>query len=173
MTKFIPRLLTFLLLAKLTIQQKLEPITCDCGFTDENNNYWSNVWHSDFSSYQDSIEIDSNYVISTYTIPSKHANTLDRVFSKSNADILDGRLRLAVSNDNGNIKCGSISTSRYGLQTFLLALQATFSFILIRILTPFYLTAPKQGRISLRFFQSKYENYGCSRNCICILLIQK
>lgn len=135
MAKFIPRLLTFLLLSKLTIQQKLEPITCDCGFTDENNNYWSNVWHSDFSSYQDSIHVDSNFVISTFTIPAKHENTLDRVFSKDNADILDGRLRLAVSNDNGDIKCGSISTSRYGLQTFVLALQAMFSFILIGILT--------------------------------------
>lgn len=173
MAKFIPRLLTFLLLAKLTIQQKLEPITCDCGFTDENNNYWSNVWHSDFSTYQDSIHVDSNFVISTYTIPAKHENTLSRVFSKDNADILDGRLRLAVSNDNGNIKCGSISTSRYGLQTFVLALQAMFSFILIGDPHTFLFHCGKQRRISLRFFQSNYEDYGYSRNCIRFLLVQE
>ncbi|KAI9287740.1 concanavalin A-like lectin/glucanase domain-containing protein [Umbelopsis sp. AD052] len=111
MAKFIPRLLTFLLLAKLTVQQKLEPIVCDCGFTDENNNYWSNVWHSDFTTYQESIHLDSNYVVSTFTIPAKRENTLDRVFSKDNADILNGHLRLAVTNDNGDVKCGSISTS--------------------------------------------------------------
>jgi hypothetical protein len=116
MAKFISRLLTFLLLAKLTVQQKLEPIVCDCGFTDENNNYWSNVWHSDFSTYQDSIQVDNNYVISTFTIPAKRENALNRVFSKDNAEILDGRLRLAVTNDNGDIKCGSISTSRYVVQ---------------------------------------------------------
>ncbi|KAH8555900.1 concanavalin A-like lectin/glucanase domain-containing protein [Umbelopsis sp. PMI_123] len=112
MAKFISRLLTLSLLAKLTLQQKLEPIVCDCGFTDENNNNWSNVWHADFSTYKDSIHVDNNYRVSSYTIPAKHVNTYDRVFSQGNTDILDGNLQLSVTNNNGDIKCGSISTSR-------------------------------------------------------------
>jgi hypothetical protein len=112
MSLLITRLLTLLLLAKATQQQKLEPIICDCGFVDEGNNNWAGIWHADFSTYKEDIHVDHNYAISAYTVPAKHKNTFDRIYSKSNAEIRDGALQLSVTNENGQTRSGAISTDR-------------------------------------------------------------
>lgn len=112
MSNFMTRLLSLLLLAKITVQQQMQPTICDCGFTDDSNNNWAGVWHADFSKYKENIDIDKNYDISTFTVSAKHANTFDRVYSKENVVIHDDALQISVTVDNGDTRCGAISTSR-------------------------------------------------------------
>ncbi|KAG2171782.1 hypothetical protein INT43_008162, partial [Umbelopsis isabellina] len=112
MSKLVTSCLTLLFLVGLTQQQKLDPLVCDCGFTDESNMAWTDVWHADFSKYPVDIGLDNNYAIHSYTTPAKHENTIDRVYGRDNAAINNGVLELTVRNNNGVITNGALSTSR-------------------------------------------------------------
>lgn len=112
MSKLVAPCLTLLFLVGLTQQQKLDPFVCDCGFTDESNMAWTDVWHADFSKYPVDIGLDSNYAIHSYTTPAKHENTIDRVYGRDNAAINNGVLELTVRNNNGVITNGALSTAR-------------------------------------------------------------
>ncbi|KAI9311935.1 concanavalin A-like lectin/glucanase domain-containing protein [Dichotomocladium elegans] len=68
-------------------EDSLGPIVCDCGFIDENGRVWSEVWHSDYSTYKASLQQDKNYIVMDYTVRAKYENTLDRVFSPANVQL--------------------------------------------------------------------------------------
>lgn len=90
------------------------PIICDCGFIDENNLVWSNVWYADYGLYKSSLQYDRNYLVMDYTISAKHQNTLDRVFTPSNVKLSkeDG-ITLSVQKDaDGKYTSAAVGTKR-------------------------------------------------------------
>lgn len=91
-----------------------EPVVCDCGFIDEDNNVWSDVWYADYGTYKSNLQYDRNYVVMDYTVNAKHKNTMDRVFVPNNVKLsqTDG-ITLSVQKDaNGKYTSAAVGTKR-------------------------------------------------------------
>ncbi|CAO3595776.1 unnamed protein product [Absidia cylindrospora] len=96
-------------------------ITCDCGFRDENNNVWTNVWFSDYQQsegnvYHDAtamdLKRDKNYLVMDYTMKRENYN-YTRIFSKNNVNLSPQSAQLIVrSNSDGDMTSASFGTER-------------------------------------------------------------
>lgn len=92
-----------------------EPIVCDCGYQDEFNNVWSELWYADYGNYRSSLHYDRHYQVMDYTVNAKHKDTLDRVFSPRNVKVsnTDG-ITLTVQKDkDGRYTSAALGTKRY------------------------------------------------------------
>jgi hypothetical protein len=91
-----------------------EPIVCDCGFEDENNNLWTDVWYADYGLYQTSLQHDPHYLVMDYTVGAKYKGTMERVFSPGNVKLSQGGgITLSVNqNSNGKYTSAAIGTKR-------------------------------------------------------------
>ncbi|GAA5799491.1 hypothetical protein HPULCUR_004907 [Helicostylum pulchrum] len=96
------------------IQNADKPIVCDCGFIDENNLVWSNVWHADYGLYKSSLQFDRNYLVMDYTVSAKYKDTLDRIFSPGNVKLSkDDGITLSVQKEsNGKYTSAAVGTKR-------------------------------------------------------------
>lgn len=93
--------------------QKTEPVVCDCGFIDENNQVWSNVWYADYSKYKSIARNDQYYQIMDYTLHAKGKNSFDRVFSANNIKLSAQGMSLTVKKNTDNkYTSASIGTRR-------------------------------------------------------------
>lgn len=80
-----------------------DPVVCDCGFRDENNHVWSEIWYADYSTYKVNVHKDVHYVVMDYTVNAKYNNTLNRVFDPTNVQVDEnGQVQLAVRKLNDN-----------------------------------------------------------------------
>lgn len=92
-----------------------EPIVCDCGYVDEYNNVWSELWYADYGNYRSSLHYDRHYQVMDYTVSAKHKDTLDRVFSPGNVKVSSTEgITLTVQKDkNGRYTSAALGTKRY------------------------------------------------------------
>lgn len=105
------------LLVQAKVPRQLEEesaVVCDCGFQDEANRVWSDIWYADYDSYRADLQKDTNYVVMDYTVSAKHPNTFDRVFDPNNVHVNeDGGIQLKVRKaDNGLYTSASFGTKR-------------------------------------------------------------
>lgn len=92
-----------------------EAIICDCGFIDENNQIWSDIWYANFENYRSSIQADPHYQIMNYTVRAKNEEAFARTFERKNVDMNDhgGNVKVSVTkSSNGNYTSGSLGTKR-------------------------------------------------------------
>lgn len=91
-----------------------DPVVCDCGFIDEDNNVWSDVWYADYGTYKSNLQYDRNYVVMDYTVSAKYKNTLDRIFTPSNVKLsqTDGITLTVQKNSNGKYTSAAVGTKR-------------------------------------------------------------
>lgn len=90
-------------LAQTSSSSSSDPVVCDCGFRDENNHVWSEIWYADYSNYKSNLHKDAHYVVMDYTVNAKHKDTLNRVFDPNNVQIDEqGQVQLAVRKVNDN-----------------------------------------------------------------------
>lgn len=91
-----------------------EPIVCDCGYVDEYNNVWSELWYADYGNYRSSLHYDRHYQVMDYTVSAKHKDTLDRVFSPGNVKVSSTEgITLTVQKDkNGRYTSAALGTKR-------------------------------------------------------------
>jgi hypothetical protein len=91
-----------------------DPIICDCGFIDESNNVWADIWHANYGLYKSSLQYDRHYLVMDYTVNAKHKNTLDRIFSPSNVKLSNtAGITLSVQKDsNGKYTSAAVGTKR-------------------------------------------------------------
>lgn len=90
---------------------------CDCGYLDpvDNGRFWSDMWHLDFSQWQNAGDIQDIF-IANYNIQAKWENTLDRTFTRDNVQINNGVLSVSVTNGADKpMRCGGFGTQRYTL----------------------------------------------------------
>lgn len=96
-------------------QYRPAPITCDCGFIDENGNLWTSVWYSNYQR-NDSIRLqhDKNFMVMDYSLgKSRQDSNYDRVFQKNNVDLTSDGAQLFVRTDeNGKPSSASFGTFR-------------------------------------------------------------
>ncbi|KAG2202450.1 hypothetical protein INT46_002245 [Mucor plumbeus] len=91
-----------------------EAVVCDCGFQDENNNLWTDIWYADYGSYKSSLQYDPHYLVMDYTVKAKYKDTLARVFSPSNVKLThESGITLSVKKNNDGIyTSAAIGTKR-------------------------------------------------------------
>ena len=114
--------LSYTLLSSIIIMQisgntvvAQEPVVCDCGFQDEYDRVWNEIWYADYASYNTDLQKDKNYLVMDYTVPAKHVNTIDRIFDPNNVQVIeDGGIHLNVKKtDTGGFTSASFGTRRY------------------------------------------------------------
>lgn len=103
-------------------QLSSSPVTCDCGFRDENNNIWTNVWYADYQQTEGNtyhaatamdLKRDKHYLVMDYTMKRDNYN-YTRIFSKNNVNLSPESAQLIVrSNDNGDMTSASFGTERH------------------------------------------------------------
>ncbi|CAO3663415.1 hypothetical protein CU097_010881 [Rhizopus azygosporus] len=107
--------LLFLILvicAQLLVAQKPEPVVCDCGFIDENDQIWHNIWYADYRRYTHISRNDAYYQLMDYTVPPKQNDTLARIFSPQNIEMDAHGLSLRVKGQKDKYTSAAIGTRR-------------------------------------------------------------
>lgn len=91
-----------------------DPIVCDCGYIDENNNLWGDIWHANYGNYKSSLQYDHHYLVMDYTVNAKNNNTLDRIFSPNNVQLSkENGITLSVQKDSaGRYTSAAVGTKR-------------------------------------------------------------
>ncbi|SAM00839.1 hypothetical protein [Absidia glauca] len=127
-TMYFFKLISTLLIGTVTLaplvntQLSSSPVTCDCGFRDENSNIWSNVWYSNYQQANDGHEgsmksdptraTDKNYMVMDYSVQ-RPGSDYKRIFSKNNVNMTPQSAQLIVrSNDAGEMTSASFGTQR-------------------------------------------------------------
>lgn len=102
------------LIAKQNTTKLNEPVVCDCGYQDEFNNVWSELWNADYKTYKSSLHYDRHYVVMDYTVGSKHKDTLERVFVPDNVKVsqTDGITLSVKKNSDGKFTSAALGTRR-------------------------------------------------------------
>jgi hypothetical protein len=107
----------------LTEQIELESTSsCDCGYTDNMNIYWTDMWYKDFDTNNTMISnlyTQKDLFLANYEIGPKYDKTLSRIFKKENVNVVDDMLELAVTVNNEQyldlgpqVYCGGFGTTR-------------------------------------------------------------
>jgi hypothetical protein len=111
-----------------------EAVVCDCGFEDEYNKVWTNIWYADYGLYKTNLQHDPHYMVMDYTVGAKHKNTMERVFSPGNVKLTQGGgITLSVNqNDNGKYTSAAIGTKRYDFNQLPFILLCSCSCFIIR-----------------------------------------
>lgn len=91
-----------------------EAVVCDCGFIDENNNVWTDVWYANFEHYNSALQYDPHYQLMDYTVGVKHQDAFERVFKPNNVKKNNnGSIALTVKkNKNGQFTSAAFGTKR-------------------------------------------------------------
>jgi hypothetical protein len=91
-----------------------DPIVCDCGYIDESNNLWQDIWLANYGKYKSSLQYDHNYLVMDYTVNAKHNNTLNRIFSPDNVKLSksDGISLTVQKNSAGEYTSAAVGTKR-------------------------------------------------------------
>ncbi|OAD70458.1 glycoside hydrolase family 16 protein [Phycomyces blakesleeanus NRRL 1555(-)] len=86
---------------------------CDCGFKDENDRIWTNMWFEDYTKDIASPHEDHDYLVMNYTVKSIRPTTLDRLFDPNNVQLTDGGIDMTVkSDDSGTFTSASFGSRR-------------------------------------------------------------
>jgi hypothetical protein len=102
------------LVARQNTANSNEPIVCDCGYVDESNNIWTQLWNADYKNYRSSLHYDHHYLVMDYTVGAKHKDTLERVFTPSNVKVTqtDGITLSVKRNSDGKYTSAALGTKR-------------------------------------------------------------
>lgn len=92
-----------------------EAVVCDCGFVDENDNLWTDIWYADYGLYKTNLQRDPHYLVMDYTVGAKHKDTMERVFTPGNVKLTEsgGVILSVVQGDGGKYSSAAIGTKRY------------------------------------------------------------
>ncbi|KAI8887010.1 glycoside hydrolase family 16 protein [Backusella circina FSU 941] len=109
----------------MTLTEQIElgsPSNCDCGYTDNTDIHWTEMWHKDFDTSNASISnlyTQKDLFFANYEIGPKYDKTLSRIFKKENVNVVNGLLELAITVNNGSywdstpqVYCGGFGTTR-------------------------------------------------------------
>lgn len=92
-----------------------EAVVCDCGFIDENNNVWTDIWYANFQNYNTALQYDPHYQLMDYTVGVKHKDAFERVFKPANVKKnINGSIALSVKKSkDGQFTSAAFGTKRY------------------------------------------------------------